>query len=215
MRIRQVLIPPRCAHRQQGTRPREEKRAGEEDKRILPSQVVVHLAKEDRCKRVAEQVKDQAVRLVAERTGAQAEASTRQANAAAGLPALREAEARAAAALQRLMIARETLEQEETRAKSRVAELDQRLIQLTGDAEREQRLAIDAESALSRLAIEEASLQAEMQASLAKRAGANARVAAADTMLTQAEQSFGTLTGALAELTARRSQLEAALRQHG
>jgi chromosome segregation protein len=163
----------------------------------------------------AEQVKDQAVRLVAERTGAQAEASTRQANAAAGLPALREAEARAAAALQRLMIARETLEQEETRAKNRVAELDQRLIQLTGDAEREQRLATDAESALSRLAIEEASLQAEMQASLDKRAGANARVAAADTMLSQAEQSFGTLTGALAELTARRSQLEAALRQHG
>src|SRR5215467_12249253 len=165
--------------------------------------------------REAEQVKDQAIRLVAERTGAQAEASTRQANAAAGLPALREAEARAAAALQRLVIARETLEQEETRAKNRMAELDQRLIQLTGDVEREQRLAADAESALSRLAIEEASLQAEMQASLDKRTGANERVAAADTMLTQAEQSFGTLTGALAELTARRSQLEGALRTHG
>jgi chromosome segregation protein len=165
--------------------------------------------------REAEQVNNQAIRLVAERTGAQAEASTRQANAAAGLPALREAEARAAAALQRLMIARETLEQEEARAKSRMAELDQRLVQLTGDFEREQRLAADAESALSRLAIEEASLQAEMQASLDKRTGANQRVAAADTMLTQAEQSFGTLTGALAELTARRSQLEAALRMHG
>jgi chromosome segregation protein len=165
--------------------------------------------------REAEQVKDQAIRLVAERTGAQAEASTRQANAAAGLPALREAEARAAAALQRLVIARETLEQEETRAKNRMAELDQRLIQLTGDVEREQRLAADAESALSRLAIEEASLQAEMQASLDKRTGANERVAAADTMLGQAEQSFSTLTGALAELTARRSQLEAALRTHG
>src|SRR5262245_53024960 len=163
--------------------------------------------------REAEQVKDQAIRLVAERTGTQAEASTRQANAAAGLPALREAEARAAAALQRLMIARETLEQEG--AKNRMAELDQRLIQLTGDVEREQRLAADAESALSRLAIEEGSLQAEMQASLDKRTGANQRVAAADTMLTQAEQSFGTLTGALAELTARRSQLEAALRTHG
>src|SRR5262249_55509660 len=42
---------------------------------------------------------DQAVRLVADRTGAQAEASTRQANAAAALPALRDQEARAAAAL--------------------------------------------------------------------------------------------------------------------
>jgi chromosome segregation protein len=156
-----------------------------------------------------------AIRLVAERTGAQAEASTRQANVAAGLPALREAEARAAAALQRLVIARETLEQEETRAKNRMAELDQRLIQLTGDIEREQRLAADAEAALARLTTEETSLRADLQAGMEKRSGANERVAVADTMLAQAEQSFGTLTGTLAELTAHRSQLEAAVRTHG
>ena len=53
----------------------------------------------------------------AARTGEQAEASTRQANIAAGLPALREAEAKAAAALQRLIIAREALDREEARAK--------------------------------------------------------------------------------------------------
>src|SRR6516165_3583581 len=51
----------------------------------------------------AERAKDLAVREVAERTGAQADASKRQAIAAAGLPALREAEASAAAALQRLV----------------------------------------------------------------------------------------------------------------
>ena len=68
--------------------------------------------------------------MVAERTGEQAAASTRQANAAAGLPALREAEARAAAALQRLVIARETLDREEARARDRMAELDLRLTQL-------------------------------------------------------------------------------------
>src|SRR5712671_7803204 len=87
----------------------------------------------------AEHAKDLAVRVVAERTGVQAEASTRQANLAAGLPALREAEARAAAALQRLVIARETLEQEETRARNRMAELDHRLVQLDADIERERR----------------------------------------------------------------------------
>ncbi len=75
--------------------------------------------------------------MVAERTGAQAEASTRQALAAAELPALREAEAAAAAALQRLVVARETLEREETRAKERMAELDRRLVQLGDDIERE------------------------------------------------------------------------------
>src|SRR5438874_5308483 len=57
--------------------------------------------------------KDEAVRVVAARTGEQAQASTRQAQTAAALPALRETEAKAAAALQRLIIARETLEREE------------------------------------------------------------------------------------------------------
>src|SRR4029079_19760179 len=54
----------------------------------------------------AEHAKDAAVRMVAERTGEQAEASTRQAHAAADLPAMREAEANAAAALQRCTSAR-------------------------------------------------------------------------------------------------------------
>jgi chromosome segregation protein len=54
----------------------------------------------------AEQAKNLAVRIVAERTGAQAEASTRQALVAAELPALREAEAAAAAGLHRLVVAR-------------------------------------------------------------------------------------------------------------
>src|SRR5690349_15399578 len=58
----------------------------------------------------AERSKDLAIRTVAERTGEQAEAAKRQALAAAAMPALREAEAKAAAALQRLIIARETLD---------------------------------------------------------------------------------------------------------
>src|SRR5215203_4266134 len=69
----------------------------------------------------AEHAKNATVRVVAERTGVQAEATKRQALAAAGLPALRDAEARAAAALQRLNMARETLEREETRARERMA----------------------------------------------------------------------------------------------
>ena len=103
----------------------------------------------------AEHVKNNAVRMVAERTGEQAQASTRQALAAAELPALREAEARAAAALQRLVMARETLEREEARAQDRMAELDRRLVQLSDDIVRERRLADDAQSALTRLADEE------------------------------------------------------------
>src|SRR5215469_8460599 len=50
----------------------------------------------------AERTKDEAIRIVAERTSEQTVATTKQAEVAAELPALREAEASAAAAMQRL-----------------------------------------------------------------------------------------------------------------
>src|SRR5215475_8803676 len=123
--------------------------------------------------REAEHAHDLAIRVVAERTGVQAEAAKRQALAAAELPALREAEARAAAGLQRLVIARETLDQEEARAKARLAELDQRLVQLNQDIERERRLAADAEAALGRLAAEEETLRNDVQGNAERRFGAD------------------------------------------
>jgi chromosome segregation protein len=159
----------------------------------------------------AEQGRNVSVRVVAERTAAQAQASTRQANASTAMPPLREAEARAAAALQRLVIARETLEQEETRAKNRMAELDQRLIQLAADIERERRQAADAEAALARFAAEEESLQSETSSNTEKRADADRRVADAQSVLAASEKTFGELTSALADLTARRNQLQAAI----
>ena len=162
----------------------------------------------------AQHVKDLSVRVVAERTGAQAEAAKRQALATADLPGLREVEAKAAAALHRLVVARETLEREETRARERMAELDRRLVQFGEDIAREQRLAADAETALTRLQAEEETLTAEAQAAAARRSGVDRRVAQAESVLGNAERTFGELTGALAELTARRSQLEAASRQH-
>jgi chromosome segregation protein len=160
----------------------------------------------------AEEAKNAALVRVGERTGEQAEAATRQANVAAGLPALREAEARAAAGLQRLVMARETLEREETRAKERIAELDRRLVQLNDDIERERRLAADAEAALTRLAAEEEALQRDVAANEEKRTGVNERVAEADAALAVAERSGDELTATLAELTARRNSLENAAR---
>src|SRR5262249_19315391 len=162
----------------------------------------------------AEEAKNAAERLVAERTGEQAQASTRQANAAAELPALRDTEARAAAALQRLVMARETLEREEQRAKDRMAELDRRLVQLGDDIERERRLAADAEAALARLAAEEETLQRETAANEEKRGGLDQRVSEADAALATSEKSSDELTATLADLTARRHALEHTLREH-
>jgi chromosome segregation protein len=162
-----------------------------------------------------EKAKDAAVRVVAARTGEQALASTQQAQIAAGLPALRDAEAKAAAGLQRLVIARETLDSEEKRAKERIGELDRRIAQFAADLAREQALAADAETALRRLAAEETALKTVAAETEARLVGANQHVAAADAALTASEKSFAELTGALADLSARRNQLQAALRDHG
>ena len=127
----------------------------------------------------AARAQDETVRLVAERTGAQAEASTRQANAAAALPDLRDAEARAAAALHRMVLARESLEREEARVRERIAELDRRLVQLADDIGRGQALVTDAQAALGGLANERETLEREAATSGERRNEFDARVAAA------------------------------------
>jgi chromosome segregation protein len=153
-----------------------------------------------------------AVREVADRTGAEAEAATRQANAAADLPALREGEARAAAVLQRLNAAREALEREAARAKERIAELARRLVQLGEDCERERQLSADAEAALARLEAERETLAHEAAAGVERRSEVETRVGAAGTTLAASEARFGELTAALADLSAKRSQLDATIR---
>jgi chromosome segregation protein len=157
---------------------------------------------------------DLAVREQAERTREQAEAARIQANRAAELPALRDAEARAAAGLQRLTNARELLDREEERAKERVAELDRRLMQFSADVARERQQVSDAEIALARLDTEDAELKEDIKLRVEKRSGVDERVAAAEVTLADAERLFAELTTALADLTARRNQLEASVRGH-
>ena len=163
----------------------------------------------------AERAKDMCVREVATRVGAEAEASKRQALAQASLPELREAEARAGAALHRLNVALQDLDREETRAKDRIAELDLRLVQFAADGEREQKLVADAEAALARLIAEEEVLRKEARESAGRRDGVDAKVAKADGELNAAETIFTDLTKQLADLTAQHNQFENAAREHG
>jgi chromosome segregation protein len=162
----------------------------------------------------AGQIHDVNVRELAERTREQAEAARIQAIRASELPGLREAEARAAAGLQRLTNARETLDREEERARERVTELDRRLTQFAADVEREQRQITDADAALQRLEIEDGELKEEIKSRVEKRSGVDERVADAEATLAAAEATFAELTRTLADLTARRNQLEANVRTH-
>src|SRR5579883_2626182 len=147
------------------------------------------------------------VREVAECTAAQATAATNQAVAAANVPALREGEAAAAAALARLNNARDALEREEARAKERIAELERRLVQLGTDIERERKQSADADGALTRLSAEQETLAREAAASAERRAGIEERAKAAEAALAASEKTFG-------ELTAKRTQLDLAVRDN-
>ena len=162
----------------------------------------------------AGRVHDLSVREMAEKTREQAEAARIQAIRASELPALREAEARAAAGLQRLTNARETLDREEERAKERGAELDRRLTQFSADIGREQQQTMDAETALQRLGVEDTELKDEIKSRVEKRSGVDERVSEAEATLADAERLFSELTTALADLTAKRRQLEAGVRSH-
>ena len=98
---------------------------------------------------------------VADRTRLQAETARAQAMASADLPALRESEARAGAALHRLVAARDVLAGEEKRAEARANELRRRIEQMGGDIAREQSLVADAAQAIERLDAEAQTLEAQ------------------------------------------------------
>src|SRR5436309_3485641 len=133
--------------------------------------------------------KDVSIRRVADATGAQAEASTAQANAAADLPPLRDEEARAGAALQRVVMARDQLDREEARVNERIVELDRRLVQLVQDVAREQRQRAAAEAAQNAVTeAEAAALRAE-----AAHSGARQGLDVARAPLAEAERRVGRL----------------------
>jgi chromosome segregation protein len=155
----------------------------------------------------AERALDLAVRTVAERTRASGEAGRARAEAAERIAPLRDAEAAASAALQRLTAARADLEREEARAKARTEELERRLAQLAQDMERERALAADAQEVLTRLAREEEALTADSQMSGGE-AAARERLATAEAALARSEQAFANATSALADLSAKRAQLD-------
>ena len=152
------------------------------------------------------------LRDVAEKTRAQAEAARRQAIAAHELPGLRGIEAEGAAELQRLVVAHETLDGEERRAKSRAAELEHRIAQTASDIARETVLIEDAAGALARLD-QEATELAGTGAAEAEIDAARGRLADAEAALTITEKTLADTQDTRAAMEARRAALEAAIRE--
>ena len=148
------------------------------------------------------------VRDLAERTRQQAEAARLQALAAQALPALRDAEATASAALQRLTLARDQLDQEEERAKQRLAELERRKLQLEKDLAREKALIEDAAAVLEKLAAEETELSKAGENAAEAEYEAKEHQADADGRLAECETALAEAQAALSDMNARRNALE-------
>lgn len=161
----------------------------------------------------AEQELEAAVRLVAERTGVQAASARDQAVAAHRLPALREAEAAAAAGLVRLRRGLDELEAENRRATLRAEELRRRLVELQADLARQESVAGDAAASLARLAAEDATLAQDGAAVGHVQEAAKTAQAGAEAALAAAEAAHAAAQAALAELGARRAALERSARE--
>lgn len=155
---------------------------------------------------------NQITNVVAEKAQAQMEAAKDQAVASLKLPELREEEAKAGAALQRLQIARSQLEEEAGRLLKRRDELTRRLAQLGEDIRREEQLAADNTAFLEKLDEEEAELNDMLADSGAESADLLEAFEAAGAALTESEQRLAATTGERAEAAAGRNQLERLIR---
>lgn len=154
-----------------------------------------------------------ATSLVGERAASQMEAAKAQAISAHRLPELREAEARVAAAFQRLSIAKAQIEEEAGRIRARQTELERRLQQLDADMAREERMVRDNAEVLERLAAEEAALNAENAGAAEREAAIRAAFEQAAAILATSEAKLSALTAEKAEAAAARHQIERSLRE--
>lgn len=140
--------------------------------------------------------------------GRVAKISEEQVEVAAALPPLRDQDAEAAAALQRLSIARENMEAEAERRKQTAIALRATLEQIGGDRGREQEIATDAKAALDRLNAEKARLEEARDSEKAIEVEAREALEAAVQAAGEAEADFDQVSERSAGARAQRSSLE-------
>ncbi|MDU8927638.1 chromosome segregation protein SMC [Alisedimentitalea sp. MJ-SS2] len=119
------------------------------------------------------------------------------------LPPLREEEAIAAAVLQRLQVQRDTLQDQETRAREAIETLERRIHQLGADMERESGLNRDAGETIERLEWEARELAKAGEGHDARLEEASKEAHEAARVLSEREGDLSTLTEDVARLAAR------------
>ena len=160
--------------------------------------------------RLAEEELAASAATVAAATESAAKCSTTQSEAAAILPPLRNAEAERGAAHHRLIAQREQLDAEEQRAREAAQRVRQLIAQAQADADREQALNSDADTALARLGDELSTLAAATENAGENIAAAEALAAEFTATLADTEKLLERLTAELAEWNAKKNSLERA-----
>ncbi len=156
----------------------------------------------------AESALKQAEAEVLSRTQAQLEAARYQAEAAAGIPALRESEAERAAVLQRLVSAREALNGEKQRASERMQEIARLSAQIEADMQRERQLSQDTQDVLTRLEGETQTLSVEEEQINERVEAANVKLREAEATVFESEDVLNAATETLAAANARHAQVQ-------
>jgi len=139
----------------------------------------------------------------AQAEGAVTRAATARTQAEDKLPPLREEEAVSAAVLQRVLVARDTLEAEETRALERIETLTGRIEQLAHDQAREETLNTDAGQTIERLDWEKTELEKADAGHAEALTTAQAAAHEAAEVLAERESDLSRLTEDMARLAAR------------
>jgi len=144
---------------------------------------------------------------VATCTGAVAAANSAQEQAAEKLPALREEEAKAAAALHRLTVERDQLDAEEERARAQIAKLEALLAHIAEDLSRETERVKDSDEVIDRLSTEAREIREAAEGQEANAKQLESAAASARAGLGGNEARLDELTRELADKEAARTAL--------
>ncbi|MEP1206659.1 MAG: chromosome segregation protein SMC [Rhizobiaceae bacterium] len=161
----------------------------------------------------AESALTKATMTVGETQLVQTEAAKAQAIIASKLPKLRDDEVKAAAALQRVMIARNQLDEEAKRIERRKREMAARAAQLEADIAREEQMVAENSDIISHLAREEKQLTGETEGREQREAETKARLEAVSGELAEGEKTLNGLTQELASIRAQTNQIDRTLRE--
>lgn len=159
----------------------------------------------------AQSVLSQATAMVGDKAQAQTVAARAQAEIASIMPQLRGNEVNAAAALQRLTIARNQIEEELQRINARRTELQRSIERFDADISREQSLIAENGAMTDRLIAEKSALDIEAEDTGSRESGLKAKLDASSAQVAQSEKEFSELTEEHARETARRSELQRTL----